>query len=371
MLLGILQTSEVALQPNESELECPITHYYETTHADHLRQLSTRLKEYGMVINTSKCVFGASSVKFLGYDISAAGAKPLSAKVQAFQDFPVPKTVRELRHFLGMLNFYRRFIPCAAQFQAPLNGLLTDSVKGSHPITFTAKEHDAFTACKDSLCRAALLAHPDCNSKLALVTDASDTAIGAVLQQLKDGEWQPLAFFSRKLMPSQQKYSPYDRELLAIYEAIKYFRHMVEARNFIIYTDHKPIVFAFHSRKENCSPRQFRHLDFIGQFTTDIRHIAGKDNVVADTLSRVEEISQPIDLTALANAQLSDPELQQLLCGDTSLRLRKVRIPGSHAELYCDESGSTHRPYVTKAMRRQVFDSLHSLSHPGANATVK
>ncbi|CAH2083764.1 unnamed protein product [Euphydryas editha] len=344
----------------------------EASHADHLRQLFTRLNEYGMVINISKCVFGVPSVKFLGYSLSVAGTKPLPEKVQAIQNFPVPKTVRELRRFLGMLNFYRRFIPCAAQFQAPLNALLTDSVKGSHPVNFTAKEHDAFIACKNSLCNAALLAHTDCNAKLALITDASDTAIGAALQQFKEGQWQPLAFFSRKLMPSQQKYSPYDRELLAIYEAIKYFRHMVEARNFIIYTDHKPIVFAFHTRKENCSPRQFRHLDFIAQFTTDIRHISGKDNVVADTLSRVEEISQPIDMTALANAQLSDPELQQLLSGnDSSLRLRKVKLRESNADLYYDESCGTPRPYVPKSMRRQVYDSLHSLSHPGANATAK
>lgn len=343
----------------------------ETTHKEHLRQLFARFQEYGMVINTSKCVFGVSEVTFLGYSISADGTKPLPAKVEAIKDFPTPKNVRELRRFLGMVNFYRRFIPGAAMFQAPLNALLTGSVKGSHPVNFEAEENEAFIRCKDSLCQAALLAHPNSQAKLAIVTDASDIAMGAALQQCVDGEWQPLAFFSRKLSPAQRKYSPYDRELLAIYEAIKYFRHMVEARVFVIYTDHKPICYAFNSRKDNCSPRQFRHLDYIGQFTTDIRHISGKDNVVADTLSRIDEITQPIDLEKLAQSQLEDPELQELLHSDTSLRLKKLKLPGTRAELYCDDGDRTLRPYVTKEMRKQVFQSLHSLSHPGANASIK
>lgn len=343
----------------------------QASHIDHLQQVFCRLQDYGMVVNTAKCVFGASEVTFLGYRISASGTKPLPEKVSAISNFSAPKTVKELRRFLGMINFYRRFIPNAAKQQAPLNALLTGSVKGSHPVNFSPPELEAFEACKGGLSQAAMLAHPDCGAKLALVTDASDTAMGAVLQQFKEENWQPLAFFSRKLSPAQSKYSPYDRELLAIYEAIKYFRHMIEAREFVIYTDHKPLTFAFHSRKENCSPRQFRHLDFISQFCTDIRHISGKDNVVADTLSRVDEIASPIDLQKLANAQTTDPELKVLLSGGNSLHLEKVKLPGTHTELYCDVSGNTPRPYVTKDLRHQVFDNLHSLSHPGANATVR
>jgi cleavage and polyadenylation specificity factor subunit 1 len=103
-----------------------------------------------------------------------------------------------------------------------------------------------------------------------------------VLQQRVNNTWQPLAFFSRKLNPAQQKYSAYDRELLAVYEAVKHFRHMLEARHFIIFTDHKPITYAFQQKRYKCSLRQFNHLDFISQFSTDVRHISGQDNVVAD-----------------------------------------------------------------------------------------
>lgn len=174
-----------------------------------------------------------------------------------------------------------------------------------------------------------------------------------------------------KEINSQVKYSLYDRELLAIYEAIKYFRHMLEARHFIVYTDHKPISFAFNERKNNCSPRQYRHLDFISQFTTDIRHISGKDNVVADTLSRIEELAEPVDLEKLAQAQASDSELCKLLSEGSSLQLKKFIVPGSRIPLYCDVSTSASRPYVPKPLRRQIFNSLHSLSHPGANASAK
>jgi cleavage and polyadenylation specificity factor subunit 1 len=120
-----------------------------------------------------------------------------------------------------------------------------------------------------------------------LATNASITAMDAVLQQVQDF-WQPLAFFYGKLSPAQQKYSAYERELLAIYEAVRYFRHTFEARHFTIFTDHKPLVYAFQQKRDKCLPRQLNQLDLISQFTTDIRHIPGQDNIVADALSRVE-----------------------------------------------------------------------------------
>lgn len=340
-------------------------------HEQHLRLLFERLAKYGVLLNTSKCIFGQTEVMFLGYKVSAAGTQPPECKVQAIQDFPEPKTVKELRRFLGMLNFYRRFIPAAASTQAPLNQLLAGpKVKGSHPVIMTPELLDAFNICKRSLSEATLLVHPDTHAELNILTDASDTAIGAVLQQRSNGKWQPLAFFSKKLSPSQKKYSPYDRELLAIYEAIRYFRFMVEARVFYVTTDHKPLTFAFARPRSNGPPRQFRYLDYIGQFTTDIRYIPGKDNVVADTLSRINELQLPLDYQALAKEQQADPELQNLLKEGSSLKLRKVKLPESDVEIYCDVAG-TPRPYITKTFRKQIFTSLHNLSHPGRKASVR
>jgi cleavage and polyadenylation specificity factor subunit 1 len=210
-----------------------------------------------------------------------------------------------------MVNFYRRFLPGAASIHAPLNDLLQGNAKGRAPITWNPASDAAFEECKDALARAALLAHPKPDAPLAIFTDASDFAIGAVLQQHINGAWQPLEFFSKKLSPAESKYSAFDRELLAMYRAVRHVRHMVEAREFRIYTDHKPVTFAYNIKPTQLSsPRQCRHLDYISQFTTDIRHVAGADNVVADALSRIEEVNSPMDYQALAVAQQRDQELR-------------------------------------------------------------
>ena len=341
-------------------------------HEQHLRTLFTRLQTYGILLNHSKCVFRFPEIFFLGYKISPLGSQPLPERVSDLQTCTPPKTISQLRRFLGMLNFCRRFIPNAASTQAPLHDILSGPrVKGTHPITWTDELCTAFKACKESLAQAALLAHASPTAPLALVTDASTTAMGAVLQQRVQDNWQPLAFFSRKLSPAQQKYSAYDRELLAIYEAVRYFRHMIEARHFTIYTDHKPLIFAFHQKRDKCSPRQFHHLDFIAQFSTDIQHISGQYNIVADTLSRVDAISTPITHDILAEAQENDEGLQKYLVCDTSMQLDKILVPGTSVEMYCDTARNRPRPFVPSTLRRQVFDSLHSLSHPGIKATAK
>jgi cleavage and polyadenylation specificity factor subunit 1 len=194
--------------------------------------------------------------------------------------------------------------------------------------------------------------------------------MGAVLQLQVEDVWQPLAFFSKKLNPAQQKYSAYDRELLAIYEAVKFFRHMLEARHFTIVTHYKPLIFAFHQKKDKFSPRPFNHLDFISPFTTDIRHISDRDNIVAVALSRVEAITAPVTYDALAAAQENDDELRTRLVSTTALHLENVPIPGTSVELYCDISSGKACPYIPSSLRHQIFNSLHSLSHPGVKAAA-
>jgi hypothetical protein len=147
---------------------------------------------------------------------------------------------------------------------------------------------------------------------LALITDASTSAMGAVLQQRVKNAWQRRAFFSKKLSLSQQKYSAYDRKLLAIYKAIKHFCHFchtLEARHFIIFTNHKPITYTFQQKREKCSPRQFNRLDFVAQFMTDIGYICGQDVVVADALYHIKSVTVPPSYDALAASQDGDNEL--------------------------------------------------------------
>lgn len=340
-------------------------------HATHLRALFQRLSEYGVVVNPSKCVFGAEEVNFLGYRISRDGTRPPKDRIEALQDFPLPKTVEGLRRFLGMVNFYRRFIPKAAQLQAPLVNLLSGSqLKGAKPVPWSPESELAFQQCKDHLAYATLLAHPAPNAKLGLFTDASSTHVGACLQQLIDDNWQPLAFFSRKLSARQCTWPAYYRELLGVYEAVQHFRHIMEAEHVTIYTDHKPLIYAFSQKREKLPPVQLNQLSFISQFTTDIVHIKGKDNIVADAMSRVEAIHLDENFTALAAEQATDEELTKMQ-SSSSLKLEKVLIPGSDVEVYCDLSTGKPRPFLTPSFRRHHFNKLHNLSHPGARASVR
>jgi cleavage and polyadenylation specificity factor subunit 1 len=193
--------------------------------------------------------------------------------------------------------------------------------------------------------------------------------MGAVLQQRVNNALQPFAFFSWKLNTVQQKYSAYDREMLAVYEAVKQFRHMLEARHFIV-TDHKPITYAFQQKLDKCSPRQFNHLDFVAQFKTDLVHISGQDNVVADAFSHFESITAAASPDALAASREDDGELRARLASDTTLRLEKQQIPGTAVSIYCDTSSGNPRPYVPGLLRLQVFQSVHDLSHRDTKATA-
>ncbi|GFS64945.1 hypothetical protein TNCV_1584401 [Trichonephila clavipes] len=281
-------------------------------HRSHLRTIFQRLSSSGLKLNISKCVFGVTELLFLGHLITPDGIKPLPDKVQAVLDYKQPETVGSEKIF-RTVNFYRRFLPKAAEQQYLLSEFLKGSKgkKDSKPLNWSSEAITAFQRCKQALADAALLAHPSPSAPLALHVDATDYAIGGALHQVVDSELQPLAFFSRKLTSSEKSYSAYyDRELLAIYSAIRHFRYMLEARDFTVFTDHKPSLMLL-GKSDKCSPRQIRQLDFIAQFTTNIVHIPGSDNIAADVLSRVSAITFPsqIDYDCIAETQQTDQEL--------------------------------------------------------------
>jgi len=181
-----------------------------------------------------------------------------------------------------------------------------------------------------------------------LTCDASDLAVDASLEQIINGVKKPIAFFSRKLNNSQRSYSAYDRELLAIYLSIKHFRYLIEGRRISIKTDHKPLIYAFRQKLDKASPRQIRQLDFIAQFSTNIKHISGDQNVVADALCRIDTVSLPVivSLEDLAQAQVDDEELKILLTTKSSLKLQKFILSGSTIPIFCDCSTECIRPYI-------------------------
>lgn len=341
-------------------------------HKLHLQAVFERFKQYGITINPDKCVFAADQLDFLGHRINSEGIRPLPDKTTAILDYPLPQSTRSLRRFLGMVNYYGRFIPHCSEILAPLTDLLKANNKR---LQFNDQATSAFNAVKTALSEVTTLGHlnpsPDC--RLILKTDASQTAVGAVLQQVVNDSIQTLCFFSRKLQPAQTRYSTFGRELLAIYLAVKHFRYILEGRNFTIYTDHKPLVFALRTSQDKHSPRENRHLDFIAQFTTDIRYIEGSENVVADALSRIEInniATIPIDLQAIASDQLLEPEFPNF-SSLPSLKFVTLPLLNSDSFIVCDISTGRPRPFVPEKHRRSVFDHFHSLSHPSIRATAK
>ena len=206
---------------------------------------------------------------------------------------------------------------------------------------------------EEDLANATLLVYPKPDAPTCVMTDASDIAVGAVLQQYVNGTWHPISFFSKKMKPAETRYSTFDRELLAVYLAIRHFRHFLEGRQFHVLTDHKPLTFALQARPDRHSPRQARQLDFISQFTSTIRHIHGPENVVADALSRIETNAilnnQPpvLDFAAMAKAQAVDPQVRSLQSAQSSpLVIEPIPLSNSTDPLLCDVSTGSQRPLV-------------------------
>ena len=328
---------------------------------------------------------------FLGHRISAEGVQPIPDRIKSLCECKAPTDRSSLQRFLGMINYYDRFLPHIASILAPLRAQA--SGKGQR-IDWSEDCQAAFQRAKDSLCKATLLHHPRPHAPTSVTADASNTAMGVQLEQLHGDSWVPIAFFSRKLSETEKKYSAFDRELLAAYNAIKHFHHFLEGHLFTLYTDHRPLTTALTSKSDR-SPHQTRQLSYIAEFTTDIRHIKGQFNVVADTLSIINTISFEqnaedakrgcISETKLAHqSNITNSTLQNLPLGDferlacdqkqsgemsmyrnasTGLILHDVQIGKS--TVLCDISTGTPRPILPTSWTKPVFHNIHSLSHAG------
>ena len=174
-------------------------------HKQHLRLVFERLKQHGIIVNLQKCKFGVPSLDFLGHLVDSSGIHPLPDKVQAVTDFPQPTSRRQLRAFVGLVNFYHRFIPGCARILQPLNTLLAGTQERDKSLPWDDTTTTAFLGIKEALATATLLAHPKPDALTSVMTDASDTAVGGVLQQYIDGHWHPISFFSRKLKPAERR----------------------------------------------------------------------------------------------------------------------------------------------------------------------
>lgn len=339
-------------------------------HLSDLKAVYQRLQENGLIIRPEKCLYGKTEVEFLGHGLDSRGIRPLQEKVKAVREHGLPRTPKQLKTFLGIINYYHRFIPGAAAVMHPLHHI-SNRKPATAEIKWAKEERDAFEQVKARLADTAVLHHPSTDGQLVLCTDASETGVGAVLEQWQGDAWVPLAFFSRHLKPAEQRYSAFDRELLAAHLATRHFRHMVEGRSCFLITDHRPLVQAWKKVGEAWTSRQQRHLATIAEFLTDVHHLGGKENIVADALSRVPIDAVQIGLSweELAAAQKDDPEIRDTRTAITGLRLQDVTR--GETTVLCDVSMDHPRPVVPPSLRHRIFDIIHSLSHPGARVTKR
>ena len=245
------------------------------------REVLERLRKFQLYVNLKKCLFHTSTVEFLGFVISPAGVSMDPGRVTTIEEWPEPKSFREVQVFLGFTNFYRRFIAAYSKKAAPLTDLLKGSQHGkkSGPFEFAERERVAFRTLKDAFQRAPLLVHYDPKGETRLETDASGGAMAAIIsQKQEDGTWHPVAFWSRKLTEVESRYETHDQELLAIVQSFKHWRHYCEgsAHPIEVLTDHNNLR-GFMNVKE-LNGRQARWAMKLAAYDFTILHRPGKTN---------------------------------------------------------------------------------------------
>ena len=257
---------------------------------DHLKVVKLvleRLNNAGMRIRPEKCKWLRDSVIYLGHRVDKFGIHPTEERIEAMKRLKDPTNVKELRSFLGCINYYQKFIPNLQGDCASLHRLLQKGVRWC----WTSEHSKMVERLKHTLTSTDTLVHYDPKLPLVLYTDASETGVGAVLcHRVSEGVDRPIAYSSRSLHSSEKKYSVIDREALAIISAVRKFERYLYGRKFILRTDHKPLMFIFGERTELpvlAMSRVSRWALMLREFDFDIEYIPGTQNSPADVLSRL------------------------------------------------------------------------------------
>ena len=251
-------------------------------HMVNLEKVFNRLRESNFKIQMDKSEFLKLETAYLGHIISREGVKPNPDKINAIENYPLPKTSKEIKQFLGLLGYYRKFIPDFARLTKPM----TKCLKKSNKITLDSEYTNCFEKCKTLLTNDPILQYPDFTKEFILTTDASNVAVGAVLSQGPIGSDKPVCYASRTLNDSELNYSTTEKELLAIVWATKYFRPYLFGRKFKIYTDHKPLQWLMNMKEPNS--RLTRWKLKLSEYDFTVLYKKGKLNSNADALSRIE-----------------------------------------------------------------------------------
>ena len=370
-----------------------------------LRKIFLRLRQYGLKVNPRKCEFGLSKVNFLGFELNKDGIMPGKTKSLAIMQFPVPNTVRKIRQFLGLANYFRGFIRNFTEISAPLVALTTQSNSWKSG-ELNQMAMNAFNEIKSRLCQRPCLHFPDFNKEFTLYCDAAvgdathKGGLGAILTQIdEEGIVVPISYLSRTLKPHEEKMTAYALEMKAATWAIKNYHHYLKGKKFTIISDNQPLVSNTNNNDRALNKLQQVLLDY----EAELKHIPGTKNKVADALSR-NAISheQGVDPSCLETInsmfssaitkseeefimkQLDDENIAamiRVIQGNTNKATKPILEEAKNA--YIDEKGILRKnlrkkfvdnpAYLPKTMIREVLIAGHSslyAGHAGEDKTL-
>jgi len=266
-------------------------------HLTLVRKILTTLRNNGIKIKTSKCEFFKSEVTFLGHIIGIEGMKKSPEYIDKVLDYPKPTNVTELRQFLGLVNFQGKFVQNLSSLSKPLNECTSGPKRKK--LNWTDEMENAFQNLKSKLVEDVVLSFPDYSKnaeRLEMFVDASGVGAGGCLRQKQDGVYRTIAYASVTFSPAQVRYSTIERELVAIRWGVKVFRPFIFGIPFIIYTDHKPLLYLHNMSHENS--RLMRTINELAEYDFIIRYRPGQDNAAADAMSRI--VQAPVGCSSAA-----------------------------------------------------------------------
>lgn len=350
------------------------------THMTRLRSVAKCLREANLTINVRKSKFCMKEIKYLGHIVGNGCIKPDPGKIEAIVNFPVPRTTRQVRSFLGMCGWYNRYISGFAAIATPITDLLAKRPR----FEWNTEAQTAFDKLKQCLTTAPILTHPDFSRPFVIQCDASKTGVGGVLYQLDDqGGEHPIAFMSKKLNSAQRNYSVTEQECLAAILSLQKFRGYVEGMTFKIVTDHASLKWLMSQK--DLSGRLARWSLSLQSYNFTIEHRKGSANIVPDALSRafVEELDIDHSLIDDSHVAFDEPEYAALRekvlseanrLPDLQVRGRHVLIRTTFRQDHPMSETTCWRLWLPKPLAQTVLESAHNpslASHPGIRKTLE
>ncbi|CAK1596617.1 unnamed protein product [Parnassius mnemosyne] len=365
-------------------------------HLEHIDIVLSKLNKAGLTCNLQKCEFICKEIKMLGFIISTEGIKTDPDKIRAIQEFPAPKKIKQLRAFLDLCNFYRRFIPNYSESIIPLCELL----KKGRKFKWSGKEQKAFDFIKQQLINTIQLHHPDFNKPYYLQADCSGVGMAGVLYQIDDNnEMRILGYHSKALKGPELNWSVTEQEFYAVISCLKKFKTYLRGSKVIILTDHKALLFLNNMKLFN--GRVTRWILYIEQFNYEVQHISGRRNIVADVLSRYppdgdliqEDKNNSLEiaytesepnieliekLKSLTVYQLQDSEslaiIEKLKTLNTSIikQNNKFKRYSLKNDVLYYKTNLQEVIYLPKALRQDIINQVHvEMGHQGPYKVIK